>query len=62
MLVALPGLSFLGLFVVCWAEGGLSSSEGVSVYSSSLSAVLGLTPFPGSVCCGSRVAECMGPF
>ena len=29
VLVALSGLSCLGLFVVSWAEGGLSSLEGV---------------------------------
>ena len=61
MLVALPGLPFIGLFVVSWAEGGLSPSEGVFVFSCSLSAVPSLTPFLGSVCCDSRVSQCTGP-
>ena len=58
----LSGLSFLGLFVVSWAGGGVSSSEGVFLFSRSLSVVQGLTPVLGLACCDSRESQCRGQF
>ena len=57
MLVVLSGVSFLVLLVVSWAEGGLSSSKGVSMLSCLLRVVQGLTPFLGSACCNSSESQ-----